>query len=95
MSEQLREQLSALLDGELPRDELRFLLRRLDADSMQCWSRYQFASGVFRRQVATPLRVDFAEALMLRLAHEPQPVGVRRGGSLLRWAGGGASAGLA
>lgn len=94
MSEQLREQLSALLDGELPRDELRFLLRRLDADadSMQCWSRYQFASGVLRRQVATPLRVGFAEALMLRLAHEPRPVGVRRGGSLLRWAGGGAIA---
>jgi len=33
--------LSALLDGELPADELRFLLRRLDADAelARRWSR--------------------------------------------------------
>jgi sigma-E factor negative regulatory protein RseA len=32
MTEQIREQLSALLDGELPRDEIGLLMRRLDRD---------------------------------------------------------------
>ncbi len=32
MTDQIREQLSALLDGELPRDEMGLLLRRLDKD---------------------------------------------------------------
>jgi negative regulator of sigma E activity len=33
MTEQIREQVSALLDGELPRDEIGLLLRRLDRDA--------------------------------------------------------------
>ncbi len=32
MTDQIREQLSALLDGELPRDEMGLLLRRLEKD---------------------------------------------------------------
>lgn len=32
MTDQIREQLSALLDGELPRDEIGLLVRRLDRD---------------------------------------------------------------
>lgn len=32
MTDQIREQLSALLDGELPRDEVGLLMRRLDRD---------------------------------------------------------------
>jgi sigma-E factor negative regulatory protein RseA len=32
MTDQIREQLSALLDGELPRDEMDLLMRRLDKD---------------------------------------------------------------
>ncbi len=97
MSEQLREQLSALMDGAVSGDELRFLLRRLDADtdSVQTWSRYQFASGVLHRQTMLPLRVraDFSETVMLRIAQESsQPAARRRSSGLLRWAGGGAIA---
>jgi sigma-E factor negative regulatory protein RseA len=33
MTDQIREQLSALLDGELPRDEFGLLMRRLDRDA--------------------------------------------------------------
>jgi negative regulator of sigma E activity len=33
MTDQIREQLSALLDGELPRDEMGLLMRRLDKDA--------------------------------------------------------------
>jgi len=90
MSNEIREQLSALMDGELPRDEVRFLLRRVEADEQlaQTWTRYQLASGVLRRNAVLPLRDDFADALMQRLAQGHASVGNR----LLRWAGGGAIA---
>jgi sigma-E factor negative regulatory protein RseA len=91
MSDEFREQLSALMDGELPRDQVRFLLRRIDNDLQlaQTWTRYQIAGGVLRRQAAlTPLREDFADVLMRRMADEPSGFGVRA----LRWAGGGAIA---
>jgi sigma-E factor negative regulatory protein RseA len=99
MSEQnttdpIGEQLSILMDGELPRDQLRFLLRRIDADAelMQRWSRYQLMRNSLRRQPVLPLRVDFSEVLMQRIAQEALPVVQRRGAALLRWAGGGAIA---
>jgi sigma-E factor negative regulatory protein RseA len=88
------EQLSVLMDGELPRDQLRFLLRRIDADAelTQRWSRYQLVRSALRRQPLLPLRMDFTEVLMQRIAVEALPVAQRRGGTLLRWAGGGAIA---
>jgi len=76
MSEQFREQLSALMDGELPRDQVRFLLRRIDGDAQmaQCWARYQLAAGVLRRETAVlPLRADFADTLMRRAGGVPAP----------------------
>jgi sigma-E factor negative regulatory protein RseA len=92
--EAIGEQLSVLMDGELPRDQLRFLLRRIDADAelSQRWSRYQLVRSSLRRHPMLPLRVDFAEVLMQRIAHESVPVARRRGAALLRWAGGGAIA---
>jgi sigma-E factor negative regulatory protein RseA len=88
------EQLSILMDGELPRDQLRFLLRRIDADEelSRRWSRYQLVRSSLRRHPVLPLRVDFAEVLMQRIARESLPVAQRRGAALLRWAGGGAIA---
>lgn len=91
MSDEIREQLSALMDDELPRDQVRFLLRRIDSDVQlaQTWTRYQLAAGVLRRQtVLQPLRADFADALMQRLEAGQTRIGAR----LLRWAGGGAIA---
>ena len=86
------QQLSALMDGELPRDELRFLLRRMDSDPglAQAWSRYQLAGSVLRRQMTVTLRPGFAETVMARAAAE-RPAR-RRGAAILRWAGGGAIA---
>lgn len=94
MNDESGEQLSALMDGELPRDQLRFLLRRLDTDPelLQRWSRYQVARSSLRRQTTLPLRADFAGTLMQRIAQEAVPLARRRGASLLRWAGGGAIA---
>ena len=91
MSANYHEQLSALMDGELSSDETRFLLRRLDADQdlAKTWSNYQLASDVLKKRFATPMRADFAAAVMQSITTEKQSVS--RGG-LLRWAGGGAIA---
>ena len=96
MNDTTHEQLSALMDGELPRDELRFLLRRIDNDTdlAQRWSRYQVASAVLRRQYAAPVSSDvFAAAVLARLDADVVAVAQRPlSGRLLRWAGGGAIA---
>jgi sigma-E factor negative regulatory protein RseA len=91
MSTNFQEQLSALMDGELSRDETRFLLRRFDADKQltQSWSNYQVISQVMQKRFATPMKSDFAESVMSSIAAEKTQAG--RGG-LLRWAGGGAIA---
>ena len=94
MNDTTHEQLSALLDGELPRDELRFLLRRLDNDAelARRWSRYQIASAVLKREYASPQAgPGFAAGVMARLDAAParrSSFGVRA----LRWVGGGAIA---
>lgn len=92
MSDQTRERLSALLDGELERDELRFLIRRLEHDgaSAECWSRYCIARQVLRRGPIAILSDDFRKATMARIAGEPVPAGGHR--PWLRWASGAAIA---
>jgi sigma-E factor negative regulatory protein RseA len=96
MNDPTLEQLSALLDDELPRDELRFLLRRLDNDAELAarWSRFQVASSVLRRQYAAPLVGDrFATSVLARIDGEAAIRPQRRvGARVLRWAGGGAIA---
>lgn len=93
IADQIGAQLSALMDGELPQDELRFLLRRIETDAglAQRWSRYQLVRGVMRREAGVPLRADFADVLSRQLAAEAAPAR-RRGSALLRWVGGGAIA---
>lgn len=58
-----REQLSALMDGMLPEDQTRFLLRRLqhDAELAGSWERWRIASDVMRGLApARHLPADFA-----------------------------------
>lgn len=58
-----REQLSALMDGGLPPDETRFLLRRLqhDASLAECWERWRLTGEVMRGLApAQRLPADFA-----------------------------------
>lgn len=80
------------MDGELAKDELRFLLRRFgpDADLAPSWSRYHVARYALRRQQVLALRPDFCEAIFTRLQEEALPA--RRSMPLLRWASGGAIA---
>ena len=72
MSEILNEQLSALLDGELPPAETELLLRRLarNPERRACLARY-VAMGAALRGGAAPLMGDFAAQVSARLAAEP------------------------
>lgn len=92
MNEQIREQLSALMDGELDADQTRFVLARAngDAELVQRWARYQLAGQALRREAMPPLRAGFADAVMAAITASParQPLGQR----LLRWGAGGAIA---
>lgn len=95
MSDQIREQLSALMDGELPGDQTRFLLRRIDADPelAQCWSRYQAAAAVLRREAISVTPDNrFAAAVMGGLTQAGANRAVHGMSRALRWVGGGAIA---
>jgi sigma-E factor negative regulatory protein RseA len=97
MSQQFDEQLSAFMDGELGRDESRFLLRhvllqRADADGVLAgrWTRYHITRHVLRRQPVLALRADFSNAVMARL--EAEAVSQSGRTQWLRWGSGGAIA---
>ena len=97
MNQSIQEQLSVLMDGELGRDETRFLLKRIesDAESAARWARYHLARETLRRQaVGGPLAVGFADGVMARIDAEPSVAHVRRrhGTTWLRWGTGGAIA---
>ncbi|MEZ5462178.1 sigma-E factor negative regulatory protein [Dokdonella sp.] len=93
MSQEIREQLSALMDGELSGEETRFLMRRIAHDRalVSSWSNFHVARQALRRQVIVRLRPDFADSILARLEDET-PVQTRRAGTWLRWASGGAIA---
>jgi hypothetical protein len=71
MSEDIREQLSALMDGELGRDERAFLLRRLehDAELRSLWTRMHLMRDVLtHRPGGAPL--NLADRVMGAIAAE-------------------------
>ena len=92
MNQQIHEQLSALMDGELERDQTRFLLKRLATDSELPlrWARYHVARQTIRRQELV-LSSGFADAVMARLNLEPV-LHMRGTHVWLRWGAGGAIA---
>ncbi|HEX5122031.1 MAG TPA: sigma-E factor negative regulatory protein [Rhodanobacteraceae bacterium] len=92
MSQPFEEQLSAFMDGELGRDESRFLLRRAEGDDVLAgrWMRYHVARNVLRRQPVIAIRADFSSAILAKLNAET----VAETGRVqwLRWGSGGAIA---
>ncbi len=92
MSQPFEEQLSAFMDGELGRDESRFVLRRAEGDSVLAgrWMRYHIVRQVLRRQPVIALRTDFSSVIMTRLDAEAMPQSGRV--QWLRWGSGGAIA---
>ncbi|RMH93039.1 hypothetical protein EBB59_07435 [Lysobacter pythonis] len=70
-----REQLSALLDGELEAEQARFLLRRLQHDGELAGdlARWQIAGDALRGRAEAPAPIGFAEAVAARIAAEASP----------------------
>ncbi|WP_416056827.1 sigma-E factor negative regulatory protein [Stenotrophomonas maltophilia] len=93
-----REQLSALVDGELGADEARFLLRRMEHDPelSGCQERWQLLGDVMRGQASVLAPAGFSAAVAAAIAAEPAPQAeprraVRRSG-WRAWGGGAALA---
>lgn len=98
MNDSIREQLSALSDGELASDSARFLLKRLDHDPElgETWERYHLIRDCLRRQQRLA-PTDFAASVMAGIEADGLPSQARRqvsGGRsrYLNWLGGGAVA---
>lgn len=89
LNDEIKQQLSALVDGELDRDQTRFLLKRLQSDTelAQCWARWHLAGDNLRGHGSAPLRQDFAQRIAQALESDAAPAR-RFGGTLVRWAGG-------
>lgn len=93
----LREQLSAMMDGALPADESRFLLRRMehDDDLADTWQRWQLYGDAMRGHAGRLLPADFAARVGRAIADDAAlaeaPVAAQRGRAW-RWGGGAAVA---
>ena len=91
----VREDLSAGVDGEVSKEQLRFLLRRIDHDAslQQAWTRYSVARDSLRRQLPPLASPGFATRVMQAIEQEAVPVAAnRRHHRWLRWSAGGAIA---
>lgn len=93
-----RQQLSALVDGELSADEARFMLRRLEHDAQLggCHERWHMIGDVMRGQACAPAPVNFSARVRLAVAAEPVPAATPRQSRAvsgwMRWSGGAAIA---
>ena len=85
-----RQQLSALMDGALPADEARFLLRRMqhDGELAQCVNRWHLAGDVLRGEAQAIVPTGFAERVAAAIASEPALVPVAAVSRQSRWSGG-------
>jgi sigma-E factor negative regulatory protein RseA len=77
MSEQIREQVSAFLDGELPSTETELLLKRLtrDGELRESFGRYALIGEALRGGRQTLLTKGFASRVNLAIDGEPVPAG--------------------
>jgi sigma-E factor negative regulatory protein RseA len=75
MSEQIREQVSAFLDGELPNSETELLLKRLtrDGELRESFGRYALIGEALRGGGSQMLTRGFASRVNLAIDGEPAP----------------------
>jgi negative regulator of sigma E activity len=88
------QQLSALMDGDLPPDQARFLLRRMEHDTelTGCWERWQLCGDALRGRAQAPAPAGFADRVAAAVAagslhSSANAVSPRIRGSLARWGG--------
>lgn len=96
-----RQQLSALMDGELSPDEARFLLRRLqhDTELSARWERWQLCGDALRGRTPALAPAGFAASVAAAVADEANQAAVASAsqsrGRLARWGGGALAASVA
>ncbi len=97
-----RQQMSALMDGELAPDQARFLMRRMAEDEglNDTWERWQLCGDVLRGRAQAPAPQGFAERVAAAIAEQSiQPAANQEfrqaGNRLLRWGGGAIAASVA
>ncbi len=102
MSEQIREQVSAFLDGELPNSETELLLKRLtrDGELREAFGRYALVGEAIRGNAHVFLTKGFADRVNRAIDGEPIPAGgLAQRASAQRWwrpfAGAAVAAGVA
>ncbi len=73
MTENIREQISALLDGELPQHEMRQAVDRLSEQEplQERWDRYHLIRDVIRGDAGARSAPSVAERVRAELEHEP------------------------
>lgn len=73
MADNLEEKLSALVDGEMPREEVDSLLDGLkhDKTSQMCWRHYHLISDTLKNNLPDKLPEDFVNRISLALESEP------------------------
>jgi sigma-E factor negative regulatory protein RseA len=84
MTDRIKEQLSAFLDGELPDPESALLLKRLERDDelRGALSRYSLIGAVLRSDGDVPAARQVAARVSAAIAREPA-----RGARFVRWPG--------
>lgn len=94
MTQAQNENLSAGIDGELSREELRFLLRRFEHDVQLrgTWTRYHLARDGLRRELPMVASDGFAARVEQAIAQEVRAKTRGRAPHWLRWSAGGAIA---
>jgi sigma-E factor negative regulatory protein RseA len=94
MTQAQSEHLSAGIDGELSREELRFLLRRFehDAELRGAWTRYHLVRDGLRHELPAMASAGFASRVEQAVAREAKAKSASRAPHWLRWSAGGAIA---
>jgi sigma-E factor negative regulatory protein RseA len=87
MSEQIREQVSAFLDGELPGSETELLLKRLtrDPELRQSFGRYALIGETLRGAGGASLSLGFPARVNRSIDGDPAPALPAARGRSLRW----------
>ena len=69
MSDQSKQNISQLMDGELSRDCSRFLLKRMnhDADFRDSWNHYHLLRSAVQQDVQAPLMLNLGSRVVQRL----------------------------
>lgn len=87
MSQPMKEQLSAMADGELGSEPSRFVLKAMAGDDAlrATWARYHIAREVMHGSGTAIASTDFAERVAAAVETEPAPAQVRPRRSAPRW----------